>query len=102
MAFLAVFVALKIAHRAGGSAGWACIRTICDLRRPEYHLVELKKSVTTDFCRQKVGEVRFRVRHDAGVFRPNGWYQRNRNGSKTPKTEVFGLSGQKREMPVAE
>ena len=44
MAFLAVFVALKIAHRAGGYAGWAWFPTECDLRRPEYHLVELKKN----------------------------------------------------------
>ena len=50
MAFLAVFVALKIAHRAGGYAVWAWIPTKCDLRRPEHHLVQLKKSVTTDFC----------------------------------------------------
>ena len=62
MAFLAVFVALKIAHRAGGYAVWSWIPTICDLRRPEYHLVELKKSVTTEFCSQKVGESDSRVR----------------------------------------
>ena len=49
MAFLAVFVALKIAHRAGGYAGWAWFPTICDLRCPEHHLVQLKKSVITDF-----------------------------------------------------
>ena len=49
MAFLAVFVALKIAHRAGGYAGWAWFPTKCDLRRPEHHLVQLKKSVKTDF-----------------------------------------------------
>ena len=42
MAFLAVFVALKIAHRAGGYAVWAWIPTIFDLRRPEHHLVQLK------------------------------------------------------------
>ena len=42
MAFLAVFVALKIAHRAGGYAGWAWFPTICDLRCPEHHLVQLK------------------------------------------------------------
>ena len=33
MAFLAVFVALKIAHRAGGYAVWSWIPTMCDLRR---------------------------------------------------------------------
>ena len=55
MAFLAVFVALKIAYRAGGYAVWSWIPTICDLRCPEHHLVQLKKSVITDFCRQKLG-----------------------------------------------
>ena len=45
MAFLAVFVALKIAHRAGGYAVWSWIPTKCDPRRSEYHLVQLKKSV---------------------------------------------------------
>ena len=55
MAFLAVFVALKIAHRAGGYAVWSWIPTICDLRRPEHHLVQLKKSVTTDFVGKKPG-----------------------------------------------
>ena len=49
MAFLAVFVALKIAHRAGGYAVWSWIPTTCDLRGPDYHLVQLKKSVITDF-----------------------------------------------------
>ena len=93
MAFLAVFVALKIAHRAGGYAVWSWFPTICDLRSSDYHLVQLKKSVITDFCRQGLGESDFRVRHDAGVFRPNGWYQRNRNGSKTPKTGVFWVLG---------
>ena len=94
MAFLAVFVALKIAHRAGGYAGWAWFPTECDLRRPEYHLVQLKKSVTTDFCRQKVGESDFRVRHDAGVFRPNGRHEQNRNGLKPPKPRSFGGFGE--------
>ena len=93
MAFLAVFVALKIAHRAGGYAVWSWIPTICDLRRPEHHLVQLKKSVTTDFCRQKVGESDFRVRHDAGVFRPNGRHEQNRNGLKPPKPRSFGFWG---------
>ena len=93
MAFLAVFVALKIAHRAGGYAGWAWIPTICDLRCPEHHLVQLKKSVITDFCSQKLAESDFRVRHDAGVFRPNGWHEQKRNGSKTPKTGVFWVLG---------
>ena len=81
MAFFAVFVALKIAHRAGGYAVWSWVPTICDLRRPEHHLVQLKKSVITDCCRQGLG--------DAGVLGPNGWHELNRNGSKTPKTGVF-------------
>ena len=93
MAFLAVFVALKIAHRAGGYAGWAWFPTICDLRCPEHHLVQLKKSVKRNFCSHILIYSGFRVRHDAGVFRPNGWYQRNRNGSKTPKTGVFWVWG---------
>ena len=91
MAFLAVFVALKIAHRAGGYAVWSWIPTICDLRRPEHHLVQLKKSVTTDFCRQKVGESDFRVRHDAGVFRPNGRHEQNRNGLKPQNRGLLGF-----------
>ena len=93
MAFLAVFVALKTAHRAGEYAGWAWFPTICDLRCPEHHLVQLKKSVITDFRGQELAESDFRVRHDAGVFRPNGWYEQNRNGSKTPKTGVFWVLG---------
>ena len=74
MAFLAVFVALKIAHRAGGYAVWSWIPTTCDLRRPEYRLLEVKKSVnppdrgTTFSCFQK-NDVPFR--HDAGVFSPS-------------------------------
>ena len=93
MAFLAVFVALKIAHRAGGYAVWSWIPTICDLRRSDYHLVQLKKSVTTDFRGQQVAESGSRVRHDAGVFRPNGWHQRNANGEKPPKPGSFGIWG---------
>ena len=49
MAFLAVFVALKIAHRAGGYAGWAWFPTICDLRCPEHHLVQLKNPLNGIF-----------------------------------------------------
>ena len=93
MAFLAVFVALKIAHRAGGYAGWAWFPTICDLRCPEHHLVQLKKSVKRIFCSQIAGESDFRVRHDAGVFGPNGRHEQHRNGSKTPKTGLFGVWG---------
>ena len=103
MAFLAVFVALKIAHRAGGYAGWAWIPTKCDLRRPEYHLVQLKKSVTTDFRGQKVGESDSRVRHDAVVFRPNRRHEQNRNGLKPLKPRSFGVGAfgdpQHRDVP---
>ena len=49
MAFLAVFVALKIAHRAGEYAGWAWFPTICDLRCPEHHLVQLKNPLNGFF-----------------------------------------------------
>ena len=93
MAFLAVFVALKTAHRAGGYAVWPWIPTICDLRRPEHYLVQLKKSVITDFRGHILIYSRFRVRHDAAVFGPNGWHEQNRNGAKTPKTEVFWVLG---------
>ena len=93
MAFLAVFVALKTAHRAGGYAVWSWFPAICDLRCPEHHLVQLKKSVITDFRGQEPAESDFRVRHDAGVFGPNGWHEQNRNGAKTPKTGVFWVLG---------
>ena len=43
---------------------------------------------------QKVGRSRFRVRHDAGVFRPNRRHQRNQNGEKTLKPVSLELSGQ--------
>ena len=93
MAFLAVFVALKIAHRAGGYAGWSWFPTICDLRCPKHHLVQLKKSVITDFCSQEPAESDFRVRHDAVVFRPNGRHEQNRNGLKPLKPGSFGIWG---------
>ena len=101
MAFLAVFVALKIAHRAGGYAVWSWVPTICDLRRPEHHLVQLKKSVITDFSSQIAGESRFPVRHDAGVFGPNGRHEQNRNGLKTPKPRSLGVLGPPTKKVVA-
>ena len=55
MAFLAVFVALKIAHRAGGYAVWSWIPTICDLKSSEYHLVELKNPLQRIFEAKKLG-----------------------------------------------
>ena len=84
MAFLAVFVALKIAHRAGGYAVWSWFPTICDLRRPEHHLVQLKKSVKTDFRGQIAGELDLRVRLDSGVFGPNLCHVQHANGEKSP------------------
>ena len=93
MAFLAVFVALKIAHRAGGYAVWPWIPTICDLRRPDCHLVQLKKSVKRIFCSHILIYSRFRVRHDAVVFRPNGRHEQNRNGLKPLKPGSFGFWG---------
>ena len=93
MAFLAVFVALKIAHRAGGYAVWSWIPTICDLRRPECHLVQLKKSVKRNFCSHILIYSRFRVRHDAVVFRPNRRHEQNRNGLKPLKPRSFGVWG---------
>ena len=101
MAFLAVFVALKIAHRAGRYAVWLCIPRVCDLGCPEHHLVQLKKSVKTDFCRQKVGESDFRVRHDAGVFGPNGGHEQHANGEKTPKPGSLGVWGPPTKIFVA-
>ena len=93
MAFLAVFVALKIAHRAGGYAVWLCIPRVCDLRRPEHHLAQLKKSVKRNFCSQIAGESDFRVRHDAVVFRPNRRHEQHRNGLKPLKPGSFGVWG---------
>ena len=92
-AILAVFGGLEIGLRCARYAVWPWIPTICDLRSSEHHLVELKKSVTTDFRGQGLGESDFRVRHDAGVFRPNGRHQRNANGEKTLKPGSFGVWG---------
>ena len=94
MAFLAVFVGLKIAHRAGGYA-------VCDLRRPEHHLVQLKKSVKRNFCSQIAGESDFRVRHDAVVFRPNRRHEQHRNGLKPLKPGSFGVWGPPTKKVVA-
>ena len=83
----------KIAHRAGGYAGWAWFPTICDLRCPEHHLVQLKKSVKRNFCSHILIYSGFRVRHDAGVFRPNRRHEQNRNGLKPLKPGSFGFWG---------
>ncbi len=93
-AISAVFGGLEIGLRCARYAVWPWIPTKCDLRSSEYHLVELKKSVITDFRGQKVGRSQFRVRHDAGVFRPNRRHQRNQNGEKTLKPVSLELSGQ--------
>ena len=96
MAFLAVFVALKIAHRAGGYAGWAWFPTICDLRCPEHHLVQLNKSVKRNFeaTYQRYLFTRdFEYRHDAVVFRPNRRHEQKRNGLKPLKPESLGFWG---------
>ena len=93
MAFLAVFVALKIAHRAGGYAVWSWIPTICDLRCPEHHLVQLKKSVKRIFCSHILIYSGFRVRRDAVVFRPNRRHEQKRNGLKPLKPGSFGFWG---------
>ena len=93
MAFLAVLGALKTAHRAGGYAGWLCIPRVCDLRCPEHHLIQLKKSVKRNFRGQELAESDFRVRHDAVVFRPNRRHEQNRNGLKPLKPGSFGVWG---------
>ena len=92
-AILAVFGGLEIGLRCAGYAGWVCIRSIYDLRRPPGYSLSPQKSVKRIFCRQKVGRSRFRVRHDAGVFRPNGRHQRNANGEKTLKPRSLGVWG---------
>ena len=93
-AILAVFGGLEIGLRCAGYAGWVCIRCIYDLRRPPGYSLSPQKSVKRFFRGQIAGESRFRVRHDAGVFRPNRRHQRNQNGEKTLKPVPFGLSGQ--------
>ena len=100
-AILAVFGGLEIGLRCARYAGWVCIRCIYDLRRPPGYSLSPQKSVKRIFCRQKVGRSRFRVRHDAGVFRPNGRHQRNANGEKTLKPRSFGFWGGRTEKVEA-
>ena len=92
-AILAVFGGLEIGLRCAGYAGWVCIRSIYDLRRPPGYPLSLQKSVITDFCSHILSYSRFRVRHDAGVFRPNGRQEQKRNGEKTLKPRSFGVWG---------
>ena len=92
-AILAVFGGLEIGLRCAGYAGWVCIRCIYDLRRPPGYSLSPQKSVKRLFRGQKAGRSWFSVRHDAGVFRPNGRHQRNANGEKTLKPRSFGVWG---------
>ena len=93
-AILAVFGGLEIGLRCARYAGWVCIRCIYDLRRPPGYSLSPQKSVKRFFfCRQITGRSWFSVRHDAGVFMPNGRHQRNANGEKTLKPRSFGFWG---------
>ena len=92
-AILAVFGGLEIGLRCAGYAGWVCIRCIYDLRRPPGYSLSPQKSVKRLFRGQKAGRSWFPVRHNAGVFRPNGRHQRNANGEKTLKPRSFGVWG---------
>ena len=90
-AILAVFGGLEIGLRCARDAGWVCIRCIYDLRRPPGYSLSPQKSVKRLFRGQIAGRSWFSVRHDAGVFRPNGRHQRNANGEKTLKPGSFGF-----------
>ena len=93
-AILAVFGGLEIGLRCAGYAGWVCIRSIYDLRRPPGYSLSPQKSVKRIFRGQGLAESGFRVRHDAGVFRPNRRHQRNANhGEKALKPGSFGIWG---------
>ena len=100
-AILAVFGGLEIGLRCARYAGWVCIRCIYDLRRPPGYSLSPQKSVKRIFCRQITGRSWFSVRHDAGVFRPNGRHQRNANGEKTLKPRSFGFWGGRTEKVEA-
>ena len=100
-AILAVFGGLEIGLRCAGYAGWVCIRCIYDLRRPPGYSLSPQKSVKRLFRGQGLAESGFRVRHDAGVFRPNRRHQRNANGEKTLKPRSFGVWGGRTEKVEA-
>ena len=100
-AILAVFGGLEIGLRCARYAGWVCIRCIYDLRRPPGYSLSPQKSVKRIFRGQGLAESGFRVRHDAGVFRPNGRHQRNANGEKTLKPRSFGVWGGRTKKVVA-
>ena len=100
-AILAVFGGLEIGLRCAGYAGWVCIRSIYDLRRSLGYSLSPQKSVKRIFRGHILSYSRFRVRHDAGVFRPNGRHQRNANGEKTLKPRSFGVWGGRTEKVEA-
>ena len=100
-AILAVFGGLEIGLRCAGYAGWVCIRSIYDLRRSPGYSLSPQKSVKRLFRGQIAGRSWFSVRHDAGVFRPNGRHQRNANGEKTLKPGSFGVWGGRTEKVEA-
>ena len=100
-AILAVFGGLEIGLRCARYAGWVCIRCIYDLRRPPGYSLSPQKSVKRIFRGHILSYSRFRVRHDAGVFRPNGRHQRNANGEKTLKPRSFGVWGGRTEKVEA-
>ena len=100
-AILAVFGGLEIGLRCAGYAGWVCIRCIYDLRRPPGYSLSPQKSVKRLFRGQKAGRSWFPVRHNAGVFRPNGRHQRNANGEKPLKPRSFGFWGGRTEKVEA-
>ena len=60
----------------GGALGRALVRASC-------------RAVMTDFCSHPLTYSRFRVRHDAGVFGPNGGHEQHANGEKTRKPGFF-------------
>ena len=101
-AILAVFGGLEIGLRCARYAGWVCIRCIYDLRRPPGYSLSPQKSVKRLFRGQIAGRSWFSVRHDAGVFRPNGRHQRNANGEKTLKPRSFGFWGGRTEKVEAD
>ena len=101
LAILAVFGGLEIGLRCARYAGWVCIRCIYDLRRPPGYSLSPQKSVKRLFRGQKAGRSWFPVRHNAGVFRPNGRHQRNANGEKTLKPRSFGFWGGRTEKVEA-
>ena len=92
-AILAVFGGLEIGLRCARYAGWVCIRCIYDLRRPPGYSLSPQKSVKRLFRGHILSYSRFRVRHDAGVFRLNRRHEQNRNGLKPLKPGSFGFWG---------